>query len=170
MFDKLIDLLPQQEEPKPNKFTIYMGNAIKTAREEAGLSQDELAKKIFRRRATLSDIETGKADVDAGTLWLFSAYLKKPLSYFYPPYARENMRPEEMGPLEHELQMHFMQIKEDVLKMLVIQIVKTLSKFDPNDHTLDYTKPVTEEEELARAKFEDLMFGPKRKKKMPPRQ
>jgi transcriptional regulator with XRE-family HTH domain len=82
VLEKLLELFPEQEDPKPNKFTVYMGNAIKEAREEQGLSQEELAKKIYRRRATLSDIENGKSDVDAGTLWLLSAYLKKPLSYF----------------------------------------------------------------------------------------
>ena len=133
MFEKLRDLFREQEEPKPNKFTLYMGDAIKQAREEAGMSQEELAEMIYRRRATLSDIETGKADVDAGTLWLLSAYLKKPLSYFYPDYARENMRPEEMGALEHELQMHFLEIKALELQKLAIQVVKVISKFEVVD-------------------------------------
>ena len=129
MFEKLRDLFREQEEPKPNKFTLYMGDAIKQAREEAGMSQEELAEMIYRRRATLSDIETGKADVDAGTLWLLSAYL----SYFYPDYARENMRPEEMGALEHELQMHFLEIKALELQKLAIQVVKVISKFEVVD-------------------------------------
>ncbi len=157
MFEKFRELFREQEEPKPNKFTLYMGEAIKQAREEAGMSQEELAQKIYRRRATLSDIETGKADVDAGILWLLSAYLKKPLSYFYPEYARENMTPEEMGPLEHELQMHFMEIRGNAVKKLAINIVKTMSKFETKDFTLEFKKPLTEEELKGVEEFEDLM-------------
>lgn len=137
MLEKILNLLPEQEKPKPNKFTIYMGNAIKQAREEAGLSQEELAKKIYRRRATLSDIETGKADVDSGTLWLLSAYLKKPLSYFYPPYAREIIRPEEFGPLEHELLMHFIEIRGENLQKLAIEVIRTFAKYNPKDLVIE---------------------------------
>jgi transcriptional regulator with XRE-family HTH domain len=133
VLEKLLELFPEQEEAKPNKFTLYMGSAIKEAREEQGFSQDELAQKIYRRRATLSDIENGKADVDAGTLWLLSAYLKKPLSYFYPPYARENIRPEEMGELEHELLVRFIAIRGTELQKLVIQLVRVFEKYDPID-------------------------------------
>ncbi len=144
MFDTIRELLPEQEDPKPNKFTIYMGNAIKEAREEASMSQADLADKISRRRATLSDIENGKADVDAQTLWLLSAYLKKPLSYFYPPYAREKLRPEEMGDLEHELLMHFIEIEGENLQKLVIQLVRVFAKYDPMALYLEL-KPFMEE-------------------------
>src|SRR5688572_22437528 len=76
-------------------------------------------------------IETGKADVDAQTLWLLSSILKKPLSYFYPHYARENMTAEEMGELEHELLMHFIAIRGEELQKLAIDLVKVIEKFDP---------------------------------------
>ena len=144
MLDKIFDLLPEQEEDKPNKFTVYMGNAIKKAREEEGFSQEELAEKIYRRRATLSDIETGKADVDAGTLWLLSAYLKRPLSYFYPEYARENIRPEEIGELEEQLLRHFIEIEGDNLKKLVIQLVRVFAKYDPKDLVVELAPIIAE--------------------------
>src|SRR5688500_1751539 len=144
MLEKIFDWLPEQQDNKPNKFTIYMGNSLKQAREEAGLSQADLAPKIYRRRATLSDIETGKADVDAGTLWLLSAILKKPLSYFYPPYARENMTPEEMGALEHELLMHFIAIRGEELQKLAIDLVKVIEKFDPLELVINQTPNIQE--------------------------
>lgn len=153
MLDKIIDLLPEQEEPKPNKFTLYMGEATRVAREEQGLSQEELARKLHKRRATLSDIETGKADVDAGTLWLLSAYLAKPLSYFYPPYARENIRPEEYGPLEHEILMHFIKIRGENLQRLAIQLVRAIERFDPLEMVLELTPYV--QERLRREKAVD---------------
>lgn len=115
---------------KPNKFTVFMGNAIKEAREEEGFSQEDLAKKIYKNRVTLSDIETGKADVDAYTLSLLSANLKRPLSYFYSPHDRENFVLEEIDNLEHELLRHFEAIRGAELKKLAIQIVTSIENFD----------------------------------------
>lgn len=163
MLDKIREFLPEQEEPKPNKFTIYMGEAIRKARVEEGISQEDLARRIYRRRATLSDIETGKADVDAGTLWLLSAYLRKPLSYFYPPYARQNIRPEEFGELEHELLMHFIRIRAENLQKLAISIVRTLEKFDPKDLVIEYAPIV--QEQLRQEKETEKLFEKRRKKK-----
>lgn len=163
MFDKILELLPEQKGPKPNDFTIYMGNAIKEAREEAGMSQADLAEKIYRRRATLSDIETGKADVDAWTLWVLSVYLQKPLSFFYPSYARKTMIPEERGDLEHELLLHFKTIEGENFKKLVIQLVRVISKFDPKDFYLEL-KPFMEER-LERERVVQELADKHRKKK-----
>lgn len=129
IFERLISFIADQEDPKPNKFTLFMGKQIKKAREEAGISQVYLAEKIYKRRATLSDIENGKADVDASTLWLFSAYLEKPLSYFYPPYARENITQEEIEPEEEELIQLFRKIKSDNIREITREIIRTLSKY-----------------------------------------
>ena len=79
--DKFLDFFSDREQ-RPNKFTRYMGDAVRRAREEAGISQKDLAEKIFRRQATLSDIENGKVEVETSTLSLLSYYLKKPLGYF----------------------------------------------------------------------------------------
>ena len=163
MLDKIREFLPEQEEPKPNKFTIYMGEAIRKARVEEGISQEDLARRIYRRRATRSDIETGKADVDAGTLWLLSAYLRKPLSYFYPPYARQNIRPEEFGELEHELLMHFIRIRAENLQKLAISVVRAFEKYDPKDLVIEYAPIV--QEQLRQEKETEKLFEKRRKKK-----
>jgi len=65
-----------------NRRSNYMGNQIRIARNEVGFIQEELAKKLYLRRPTLSNIENGKVEVDASTLDLLSYYLKKPLTYF----------------------------------------------------------------------------------------
>jgi transcriptional regulator with XRE-family HTH domain len=137
MFDKLLELLPEQEEPKPNKFTIYMGKVIREAREEAGISQEELAQKVYKRRATLSDIENGKVEVDSGTLGLLGYYLKKPLSYFYPEYLSNELPAENLPPLSYELLLHFEQIHGEELQKLAIQLVKVLGEYDPRNLVLE---------------------------------
>jgi len=67
---------------KPNKFTVGMGELIRKAREEASLSQAELAKLVYRRRATTTDIENGKHEPDTSTLALIAAATKKPITFF----------------------------------------------------------------------------------------
>jgi len=139
-----------------------MSDTIREAREEADMSQADLANKISRRRGTLSHIETGKADVDAGIRWLLAAYLKKPLSYFYPPYAREKLTPDEMGDFEHELLMHFIEIRGENLQKLVIQLVRVFAKYDPMTLYLEL-KPFTKER-IQRAKSIDELNEKRRTK------
>jgi transcriptional regulator with XRE-family HTH domain len=69
----------------PNEFTEGMGELIRIAREEKGMSQVELAKEINRRPATISLIENGKSEISVITLMLFAIALNKPISYFFPP-------------------------------------------------------------------------------------
>jgi len=163
VFKTLANLLPEPEGDRPNKFTIYMGKAIRAAREEADLSQEKLAEMIYRRQATLSDMENGKVEPNAQDLWLLSAYLKKPLSYFYPEYARENMRPEEMGELEHELLMHFIAIRGKDLQKLAIDLVTVIENFDPKDLVVNLAPYV--EERLRREQAVEERQGKRQQKK-----
>ena len=45
-----------------------IGKIIKTMRRESGLTQDELSKKIFIGRTTLSDYEREKTDINFETI------------------------------------------------------------------------------------------------------
>ena len=68
----------------------------------------------------------------------------KPFSYFYPPSARENMTPEEMGELEHELLMHFIAIRGEELQKLAIDLVKVIEKFGPMELVINQA-PIIQE-------------------------
>ena len=118
---------------RPNNFTIYMGEQIRKARLESGLSQEELAEKIYMRRPTLSDIENGKSEANASTLGLLSFYLKKPLTYFFLPTLYEETVKKDMDELSLEMQMYFEQIYGDELKKLAIDLIKQFAEFDPTD-------------------------------------
>ncbi|SRR5258706_11596014 len=162
----MLDILADWFGPKgehPNKFTIYMGEQIRTAREEAGLSQEKLASLIYLRRATLSDIENGKVETDASTLSFVSYYLRKPLLYFFPKPIYEELVQKDMDVLSLEMQMQFEQVDTDDLKKLAINIVRELGKFDPENMVIElapFVKAKIEmEEETAR------FFEKRRKKK-----
>ena len=69
------------KELTPNKYTIARGELTRIARYDAGMSQKELADRIYRRQATLSDLENGKSEVGTVTLVLLAASLYKPITY-----------------------------------------------------------------------------------------
>lgn len=152
-FDKIIDLLAYRE-PRPNKFTIYLGNQIQKARLEAGLSQEELSKYIYKRRATVSDIENGKGEVDASTLAILAYILKKPLGYFYPPFLYQELKQEDLTPLENELLIQFRQIVDDTLQEVIISQVKVMGNFDPKELVLNLAPEIA-----ARLENEDELLN-----------
>ena len=120
VFD-LLTKLGQQRGYMPNRLTIGMGKLIRKARKEAGLSQSELAKQIYRRQASLSDMENGKMQPDAETLLYLSITLRKPVSFFFPSDWGEHIRLESLHPLEHELLLQAKRLDEDDLKRLIAQ-------------------------------------------------
>ncbi|MDY6872820.1 MAG: helix-turn-helix transcriptional regulator [Chloroflexota bacterium] len=129
VFDKIADLF-KDYGTRPNKFTLHMGEQIRKARLEAGLSQEELAEKIYMRRPTLTDIENGKSEPNASSLGLITFFLKKPLSYFYPPQLYEEVVTQRMDDLSVEMQMYFEEIDGDELKELAIDLIKQFAEFD----------------------------------------
>ena len=142
-FEKIIEMLAYKE-PRPNKYTIFLGNQIQKARLEAGLSQEELSEYIYKRRATVSDIENGKGEVDASTLALLAHILKKPLGYFYPPYLYQELKQEDLSPLENELLLQFRKIVDDTLQEVAIKQVKAMGEFDPTQLVIDQAPIIAE--------------------------
>jgi transcriptional regulator with XRE-family HTH domain len=115
----------------PNKYTIAMGELIRKAREDAGLSQEELAELIYRKRLAVSEMENGKVEISAWVIPYLALNLKKPISYFYPDFIKEKITKDEIDPLEHELLIYFRDIWDDHIRRTAIQQIKVLSEFDP---------------------------------------
>ena len=123
--------LVSDKDPTPNKFTVGMGELIRKAREEVGLTQAKLAERIFRRRATVSDMETGKVEVSTGTLALLASALDKPITYFFPTFILKELEPEKLSPLELELLFHFQKIWDEYLQKAAVDQVRILGEFNP---------------------------------------
>lgn len=162
VFDKIADLF-KDYGTRPNKFTIYMGEQIRKARLEVGLSQEELAEKIYMRRPTLTDIENGKSEPYASSLGLITFYLKKPLSYFYPPQLYEDIVSKLMDDLSLEMQMYFEQIDGDELKELAIELIKQFAKFDITDLVVNSAELVADQIEHDEELIEFLKNRSRRK-------
>ena len=61
-----------------------MGELIRKARLEVGLSQTDLAKSVYVSQAAISDMENGKREVSSTELLSMSYTLKKPIIFFFP--------------------------------------------------------------------------------------
>ncbi|MFV2045260.1 MAG: helix-turn-helix domain-containing protein [Anaerolineales bacterium] len=127
--------LQLDDEPAPNKFTTAVGNLVRQAREEAALSQTELARKTFRRRATISNIETGKSEATLITLVRIADSLNKPISYFLPLFIYGNLESEELSREAEELLIHFDRISAKTLRGLAIKQIRAIAEADAKRHT-----------------------------------
>jgi len=118
--DQLLEKLSQGA--KPNQFTLGMGDLIRNAREESGLTQRELASKIYRRQAALSGMENGLMQPDAETLLLLSHHLQKPLEYFYPQPFKPEFSLEDLSEDEKCLLIQIRRLSGDDLKRITAQV------------------------------------------------
>lgn len=82
--NEFLERLLKNELEIPNEFTEEMGKLIKKAREEKGFNQSQLAEKLSRSQATISDIENGKIEIGILTLVQIAKVFHKPISYFIP--------------------------------------------------------------------------------------
>ncbi len=121
----------------PNKYTEYMGKQIRQARENLGMSQDELGEMIYRKRLAVSEMENGKVEISAWVLPLLANALRKPLSYFFPPNLRTDIPNESLNQYEHELVENFRDISDEHLCKVAIDLVKVISDFDPYEMLQD---------------------------------
>ena len=72
--------------------TLYsmLGERIKKRREEVGLRQEALAKKINMSRTSISNIESGKHQIPLSKLYLLSNVLKYEIHFLLPTYEDIN--------------------------------------------------------------------------------
>ncbi len=106
----------------PNKFTLRMGELIRKAREESGFSQRELAERIYRRQAALSDMENGKMEPNASTLVYLAFNLNKPISYFFPKPFRPDIDIEDLSELEKEILIYARKLNQSDQVKVVAQL------------------------------------------------
>lgn len=60
----------------------YFAEQLRKAREEAGLSQVEVAKKLKRPQSHISNVELGQQRVDVIELQIFAKIYNKDIKYF----------------------------------------------------------------------------------------
>lgn len=120
----------------PDKFSIGMGELIRKARHEANISQEELAEDVYKRRASISEMENGKMLPDIFTLLLMAHALHKPLTYFIPILYKQRYldTEEDLTPEEQELVIQFRRVWNGERRAIAISQVRALAEFDTRDY------------------------------------
>ncbi|MEO1289373.1 MAG: helix-turn-helix transcriptional regulator [Chloroflexota bacterium] len=123
LWERILDAL-QDKGSVPNTFTRHLGKQLKKARQEAGISQSDLAEAVYRRRPSISDMENGLMMPDFGTIFLIANHLDKSILYFIPPHYLRNTADEdlELTDLEKELLVNFRRLNEDEQKIAIKQV------------------------------------------------
>lgn len=106
----------------PNKFTVAMGKLVREARQEAKLTQGELAEKAYMRQATVSDIENGKREATTSEVVYLSGALEKPIGFFYPIFSKYNDDSGKLTDLEQELLLQARKLSDEDLRKIVAQV------------------------------------------------
>jgi transcriptional regulator with XRE-family HTH domain len=121
--------LKANQVPAPNKLTRGMGALIRSAREEKGWSQAQLAQRLSSRQSTVSDMEQGKNEIGVSTLALLAIVLSKPLSYFFPENLVKSLIAEAITPTQHEMLTFFQELELNGGADLALRQVKLLHKY-----------------------------------------
>lgn len=113
-----------------------IGKKIQKAREEAGLSQEELASRLGYTQAALSNYELGKRRLYLANIEQIARELKKPLSYFLDeahliaPVGRKEPGDEPRGSRK---------VHRDEIEREIIQLVSELPA-EEKKYLLEYIK------------------------------
>jgi transcriptional regulator with XRE-family HTH domain len=117
------------KDPLPTAFTESVGSRIRAAREARGLSQQELARRIERRQAAISDMERGLMEPEATTLVVLAQELQKPIAYFFPPpfgaYGEGDLFEDEMLLLQT-----FRRLQSDEYRRIALALVAALANLN----------------------------------------
>jgi transcriptional regulator with XRE-family HTH domain len=111
----------------PTEFTRAVGQRIRDARNDRNLSQRQLAERIERRQAAVSDMENGRMQPDATTLLLLAEVLEKPVTYFFPPPWGPRVSRGDLTYDEQALLLEFRRLKSDEHRQIAITQLAALA-------------------------------------------
>jgi transcriptional regulator with XRE-family HTH domain len=118
----------------PNTLTPTLGAGVRKARTEANLTQADLAKRIYRRPSTMSDIKNGRIRIDLETLFYLAAALRKPVDYFFPSPLADLLSPDTLSVAERDLLMQARRLSPDDMDRLIAQARALADLSDARSH------------------------------------
>lgn len=105
----------------------HIGLRVKSARREKGLTQEDLADRIGKAVATLSNIERGEALTGLETLSLIAQATGKPIVFFFEGIEDTRSVSRKRLEAEDELRLQARALRDDDLA-LAVELVKTLAR------------------------------------------
>lgn len=100
-----------------------IGQLIKEARKEKGLTQDELAEISNVNRNTIHKYEQGQRMPRINFIKSLASALDKPISYFYSGYDEQPQEPQEH---QEEPSINFKRMSAEEIKQLVVEATNEL--------------------------------------------
>lgn len=100
MSDSATDESPDAQGPGPQRAAL--GERLRRARLDAGLTQDQLASQVGRKKNWLSDIERGRRGIDVHTLQRIADITGHSVEFFSNPGFSEKRREEMLRPATRE--------------------------------------------------------------------
>ncbi|MCA8901477.1 MAG: helix-turn-helix transcriptional regulator [Hyphomonas sp.] len=82
---------------KPNDADRYVGQQVRQARRELGLTQDALAAMLGITFQQIQKYESGQSRLSAGRLRDVAIALGKPVGFFYEPFELDGAPPADAG-------------------------------------------------------------------------
>jgi transcriptional regulator with XRE-family HTH domain len=140
MLQRFLDSLKDEDPILPNSFTLKLGELIRLGRLEAKLSQADLARLVYLRQSSISNIEKGTRAVSTEELMYIMFALNKPINYFFPRQVTQEITEQELTVLEKELIIQARRLNKDDLRRLTAQaqalaeLAPSTDNFLSNDH------------------------------------
>lgn len=100
--------------------SVLLGSRIRQAREQKGLSQEELATLVSKDQRAVSDYENGKRKLSAVDLSNIAKVLNVSVLYFYEGEVT-------LHDLEYTILREFQQISTDEAKRALIEVARVFS-------------------------------------------
>lgn len=116
------ELLYDETRIIPNRLTIAQGELVRQARAEAGLSQADLARRIYLKQSSVSKIEAGNRAISTEDLLYLCLALDKPIGYFFPPKVSRELPQGDSSPLQEELLLQARRLSNDDLRKVIAQV------------------------------------------------
>jgi transcriptional regulator with XRE-family HTH domain len=127
----------QDKYEHPNKLAIAIGGRVRQAREEAGLSQADLAKMVYVQRNSITSIETGKSEPSVSTLLLIATSLEKPIEYFIadvPIPSAWKLTEDSLNVEERLLLLKFRDIREPRDTAIILALIDSLVRLELKEY------------------------------------
>jgi transcriptional regulator with XRE-family HTH domain len=125
-----------------NKFNRFIREQIIKARQEKGMTQEELAKALNISRVVITNIETGRTEINAVDLMGIAYILEKPVRYFYPQYVPTE---DDLSNKEWELIHYFRKIQNDAMEDLLIDQAKRFAEIATKADIVAHLEEVSKE-------------------------
>lgn len=113
------------KDDKPNKFTMFIGGQVKQARNEVGLTQEQLGKLMYSSRSTIKQIESGKVEPTITSLMQIATVLEKPITYFLPMPPEYRAAEDELPDWIRECVIHLKRIWGEGNQRMILTMIKS---------------------------------------------